>query len=330
MVLNTVEVERVTTCGLNPAEGRELWTELLVSYESDFDCSFAPTWVTGSALRARTNRFQYVSWRCDGTGYRRTSRHIRNDGDRSARLLVARSGCLTVCYDDKTVLVRAGQAYPVSMARPMSLSNDPGSEILVLGLDSETVARRLYDLGGPAQPIDLRTGLGSSVHALLTSLVRESEVLAAHEFDAVADRLIDLFTLTQERITADTAPGRLGEVARAARRYVQQHLGERNLSATHIATALGWSPRQVQLALKHAGTTTNKMIKDERLSAAYAVVVAPGAHRSLTELAAELGFATPSAFSTAFRQRYGLSPRQLRDQTRRAALNDGEPRLPAG
>lgn len=323
MMMNAVEVEQVTTSGLNPAEGRELWAERLQTYESEFDCSFAPDWMAGSAIRARTNRFQYVSWRCDGTSYRRTPRHIAKDGDRSARLLVPRSGSLSVGYDDKTVLVRAGQAYPVSMARSMRLSHGPGSEILVLALDSEMIARRLYDVGGPAEPIDLRTGLGGSVHALLTSLIRESDVLAAHEFDAVADRLIDLFALTQERVAADAAPGRLGEVARAARSYVQRHLGDRTLSVTHIAAALGWSPRQVQLALKHAGTTTNRLIKEERLIAAYALVTAPGAHGSITELAAELGFATPSAFSTAFRQRYGLSPRQLRDQTRRAGLNRG-------
>lgn len=321
MVMNTVEIERVSTRGLEPAEGRELWTERLMSYESDFDCSFASSWVTGSAVRARTNRFQYVSWRCDGTSYRRTSRHISKDRDLSARLMVPRNGALTVVDDEKTVVVRAGHAYPISMARPVLLRHGPGAEILAMALDSDTIARRLYDCGGPAEPIDLRTGLGSSVHALLTSLIRESDVLAAHEFDAVADRLIDLFTLTQERVAADAAPGRLGEVARAARAYIQQNLGDRTLSVHHIAAALGWSPRQVQLALKHAGTTTNRLIKDERLGAAYAAVVAPGSHRTITELGTELGFATPSAFSTAFRERYGLSPRRLREQSRRAAIN---------
>lgn len=323
MVMNTVEIEQATTCGLDPAEGRELWTELLMTYESDFDCSFEPKWVTGSAVRARTSRFQYVSWRCDATSYRRTSRHIAKDRDLSARLMVPRSGSLTVTHDEKTVVVHAGQAYPISMARPMTLSHGPDAEILALALDSEMIARRLYDVGAPAEPIDLRTGLGSSVHALLTSLIRESDVLAAHEFDAVADRLIDLFTLTQERVAADAAPGRLGEVACAARAYIQQNLGDRNLSVHHIAAALGWSPRQVQLALKHAGTTPNKLIKDERLSAAYAGVVAPGSRYSITELATELGFATPSAFSTAFRERYGRSPRQLREETRRATLSGG-------
>jgi AraC-like DNA-binding protein len=318
---NTVEIEQVSTRGLEPAAGRELWTERLMSYESDFDCSFAARWMTGSAIRVRTSRFQYVSWRCDGTSYRRTSRHISRDRDLSARLMVPRSGSLTVTDDDKTVVVRAGQAYPISMARPVQLSHGSDAEILAMALDSDTIARRLYDLGGPMEPIDLRTGLGSSVHALLTSLIRESDVLAAHEFDAVADRLIDLFALAQERVAADAAPGRLGEVARAARAYIQQHLGDRNLSVHHIAAALGWSPRQVQLALKHAGTTTNTLIKDERLSAAYADVVAPGSRSTITELAIELGFATPSAFSTAFRERYGLSPRRLREQSRRAAVN---------
>ncbi|MFA5710421.1 AraC family transcriptional regulator [Mycolicibacterium sp.] len=321
MAMNTVEIERVNTRGLGPAEGRELWIERLMSYESDFDCSFASSWVAGSAVRARTSRFQYVSWRCDSTSYRRTSGHISRDRDLSARLMVPRNGALTVTDDEKTVVVRAGQAYPISMARPVQLSHGPGAEILAMALDSDTIARRLYDLGGPVEPIDLRTGLGSSVHALLTSLIRESDVLAAHEFDAVADRLIDLFALAQERVAADAAPGRLGEVARAARAYIRQNLGDRNLSVHHIAAALGWSPRQVQLALKHAGTTTNKLIKEERLSAAYAVVVAPGSHSTITELAIELGFATSSAFSTAFRERYGLSPRRLREQSGRATVN---------
>ncbi|MGV0848870.1 helix-turn-helix domain-containing protein [Mycolicibacterium phlei] len=319
MVMNTVEIEHASTSGLRPDEGRDRWTELLTSYQPDFDCDFAPTWLAGSAVRARTSRFQYVSWRCDGASYRRTSRHIAKDGDCSARLLVPRTNSLTVTHGDSSVLVRAGQAYPISMGRPTTISHGPGATILALTLDSGTVAQRLYELEGPHTPIDLRTGLGRSVSALLTSLVHESDVLAAHEFDAVADRLIDLFALSQERLAAGAAPGRLAEVARDARRYVRLHLGDRNLSVRDIAAALGWSPRQIQLALKHVGTTTNKLIKEERLSAAYARVVTPAsADDTITGLAADLGFATPSAFSTAFRERYGLSPSRLREESRRA------------
>ncbi|CAJ1583535.1 AraC family transcriptional regulator [[Mycobacterium] wendilense] len=318
MATNTVEIEHANTSGLGPHEGQERWTELLTDYQPDFDCRFEPAWLAGSAVRVRTARFQYVSWRSDGCSYRRTSQHIAKDRAIGACLLVPRSKSVTVIQDDTSVVVRAGQGYPFSMGRPVTISHGRACEVLAMTLDSDTLARRLYEFDGPHTPIDLRTGLGRSVSALLTSLVGESDVLAPHEFDAVADRLTDLFALLQERLVTDAAPGRLVEVARDARTYVRKHLGDRNLSVHHIATALGWSPRQVQLALQHAGTTTNKLIKEERLSTAYARVVAPGGiPSSITDLANELGFATPSAFSTAFRERYGLSPSRLREQSRR-------------
>lgn len=319
MSTNAVEVERVNTRGLAPADGQTLWTDLVTTYHCAFDCNYETAWQRGSSVRARTERFQYVSWRCDEAIYQRTPRHIANDHDDSALLLVARAGSLAVSQEAGSVLLRAGQAYPLTMARPFVLRHGRDAAPLVLSLDSMGVTQRLCDFGSPTEPTDLRTGLGGTVRVLLESLLQESDVLAGHEFDAVADRLVDLFALVQERDATDSAPGRLGEVAQAARLYIQQNLGDRNLSTQQIAEALGWSARQVQLALSHVGTTPGRLIKNERLNAAYARVLAPGADRaSITELAQELGFATPSAFSTAFRARYGLSPRRLRAESTRS------------
>ncbi|MGW0826057.1 helix-turn-helix transcriptional regulator [Streptomyces sp. NPDC002845] len=97
------------------------------------------------------------------------------------------------------------------------------------------------------------------------------------------------------------------------RRYVRDHAADPALTGTSMARALGWSLRQVQLALQRAGTTPRDVIREERLRLVRdRLQCADCAHMTITDLAYASGFSSASAMSTAFRQRYGTSPREMR------------------
>ncbi|MCX4791607.1 helix-turn-helix domain-containing protein [Streptomyces sp. NBC_01221] len=85
------------------------------------------------------------------------------------------------------------------------------------------------------------------------------------------------------------------------------------MTGVTVAQALGWSLRQVQLALQHAGTTPRELIREERLRLVRDRLRAPAyRHMTITELAYASGFSSSSALSTAFRQRFGVCPREMR------------------
>ncbi len=93
------------------------------------------------------------------------------------------------------------------------------------------------------------------------------------------------------------------------RRYVREHAADPGLTGTSMAHALGWSLRQIQLALQRAGTTPRDLIREERLRLVRERLQCGDCeHLTITDLAFTSGFSSASALSTAFRQRYGVSP----------------------
>ncbi|WP_309237255.1 helix-turn-helix domain-containing protein [Actinomadura sp. BRA 177] len=100
------------------------------------------------------------------------------------------------------------------------------------------------------------------------------------------------------------------------RRYVREHATDPGLTGTAMAQHLGWSLRQIQLALQRAGTTPRELIREERLRLVRDRLRNPlYRHVTITDLAHATGFSSASALSHAFRQRFGVSPRELRRRT---------------
>jgi AraC-like DNA-binding protein len=95
--------------------------------------------------------------------------------------------------------------------------------------------------------------------------------------------------------------------------FIQENYAKPGLSTEDIAGHLEVTPRYVQMALAHDGTTPSDYLRVCRLEAARRLLSSPSsAHRSITEIAFECGFASSAYFSTQFRLRFGRNPRSYR------------------
>jgi AraC-like DNA-binding protein len=95
--------------------------------------------------------------------------------------------------------------------------------------------------------------------------------------------------------------------------FIQENYTKPGLSTEDIADHLDVTPRYVQMALAQDGTTPSDYVRVCRLEAARRLLSSPSfAHRSITEIAFECGFASSAYFSTRFRLRFGRSPRSYR------------------
>ncbi|WP_243659151.1 helix-turn-helix transcriptional regulator [Tamaricihabitans halophyticus] len=127
------------------------------------------------------------------------------------------------------------------------------------------------------------------------------------------ERMIDLLCLLAVGDSSPNVNRHLADVEHMVREHVRHHVADPSLSGHTIARDLGWSLRQIQLALQHAGTTPSELIKDERLKLARYRLESPTyQHMSITEIGYGLGFCSPSAFSTAFKQHFGVRPSSIR------------------
>jgi AraC-like DNA-binding protein len=96
------------------------------------------------------------------------------------------------------------------------------------------------------------------------------------------------------------------------------------LSAITVAQRLGVTSRYVHLLMQDTGRSFAGHVLLKRLGTAATMLRDPSFRaRKIAEIAQLTGFTDVSYFSRAFRQRYGMTPTELRDRAMREATQHG-------
>jgi AraC-like DNA-binding protein len=111
-------------------------------------------------------------------------------------------------------------------------------------------------------------------------------------------------------------PAEVTMVARV-RELIEALLPAGRCSIVQVARSLGVDRRTVQRRLAGSGETFSSLRDAVRADLAERLL--PNPRRSLTNIAEELGFSEPSAFSRWFRRRFGCSPSQWRSRSQPGA-----------
>lgn len=106
----------------------------------------------------------------------------------------------------------------------------------------------------------------------------------------------------------------LGKFRRLVGSEVRNVLEKPHPTLEKVAQRMNLSRRTLQRRLDESGLSFREVLRHERHEMALQMLVSTD--MSIADIAYKLGFANQSAFSRAFRQVLGLSPRQYRTQTR--------------
>ncbi|WP_431956979.1 AraC family transcriptional regulator [Nocardia lijiangensis] len=242
----------------------------------------------------------------------RTAGHVCTDSDDDYRLMLPTTGHITIRQNDRHTPMAPGAGCLVTIDQPVSYTQVDGTAGFTMTIPRREIDHRLNRAGPTARPLGFTSGLGRIVADLATSLVAEIDTLTRPQFDTVSEQLVDLLCM---HILGDhpTEHSHLTHVEAQVRHYIRTHSHDPELTSAAVARALGWSQRQIQLALQQAGTTPRELIKEERLQLAYTRLQNPAYHHwNIATLAHGVGFSSASTFSTAFRHRFGATPREIR------------------
>ncbi|MFJ1915463.1 AraC family transcriptional regulator [Streptomyces sp. NPDC088147] len=254
----------------------------------------------------------------------RDTRHIRSDPRGTYELLVPLAGSAWVEQGASSAEIRPGSMVLCDLDRPMTFAHDADFLSIAFIMSGQDVAVRSPVAARGSRLLNGARGLGRVVRQLTTTLHEEREQLSETTFDIACDRLLDLVCLAAEG-GDDMAPtGQRATVEAAIRRYVRRHACDRDLDVVGIARALGWSTRYVQQVLQAAGTTSRDLIRRERLNVARTRLAgASWATYSIAEIAYSCGFGSHASFATAFREEFGMTPREARYSARPGAEPKG-------
>ena len=101
--------------------------------------------------------------------------------------------------------------------------------------------------------------------------------------------------------------GRLVE----ARRYIDLHLADRELSPANVAASLSISVRALHLLFEPTGISFSRYVLRRRLEEGRAALLS-NPTRSVIDIAFAWGFSSLSAFYRAFQAAFGIAPGDMR------------------
>lgn len=240
--------------------------------------------------------------------------HIRRDTqDRFALYLSAR-GDLGLSQLDREQVYSVGGLALLSAAEPVAHTKFGSNDTLVFLMPRQFVEQRLVHVeeaclrsSAPDDPIN------SLARDTLTSLQVGAQRMSDEQFGRAATLAGELVLLALAGADLSSTNGsvRSANLSRA-KRQIRDRLSEPDLSVQDIAAACGFSVSYLHNLFRDDGRTVSQYLKAERLQRARHLLQSQSAGAgSVTEAALACGYSNMSQFSTAFRQAFGVTPRDV-------------------
>jgi acetamidase/formamidase/AraC-like DNA-binding protein len=162
-------------------------------------------------------------------------------------------------------------------------------------------------------------GLPDVFARMLEATARTLETLSDVEWSAIAQSLVELLLTLMHRLSAPT-PDSNNSATQAAILHricqtIERTLDDPELSPARVAQAEGISERYLQKLFEGVGDNFTHYVRERRLQRAWADLSNPAeVHQSISEIAYRYGFGDSAHFSRTFRHRFGLPPREFRQQ----------------
>lgn len=161
------------------------------------------------------------------------------------------------------------------------------------------------------------SGLVSIVTDMLKALILGAEELSETEQYTLAEAFLELAAAVI-RANLEGINPQVSQQSALFRRilaYMEDHYCDCTVTPEKIADANGISTRYLHSLFQNSGTTVGKWIRERRLKATREDLLDPSmAQMRVSEISFKRGFNDSAHFSRAFRERFGISPSELRSK----------------
>ncbi|HEU5294020.1 MAG TPA: helix-turn-helix domain-containing protein [Burkholderiaceae bacterium] len=308
-----------TTQDLPPAQRHRAWQEALCALYVRVDSRCDATddyqgFVKESNFGTVTITDCLIAPQCIN---RRQSHVARGDKD-CFYVALTQKGHQVVEQRGQRLAYGPGSATIFSASEPYTLRNPEPHRAFYLEIPRVALAQR-WEPSRPmvAASVNTAYGVGRVVADLCASMILEADTLPENTRAQLGERLIDILALALENPNGDVPdfdglvkPERLRQI----RQYIESNIGNPLLNPERVAAACQISVRALHYLFKGTGESVAGYIWERRLQRCREALEMPASrHRTITEIALSAGFNSMSHFSSAFRQRFGVTPSDTRD-----------------
>jgi AraC-like DNA-binding protein len=301
------------TSRVSPRERFALWREALsATHEATLPEESDPAQFSAFALGWNLGSSLVIETRATAQILARAPRAIRADQTDHYIVRLQRRGRWRGEADGQAIDAEAGSVMTLDMARPTTALGTGIDNINVLlprdGLDAMLAP---FDLHG----LVLHGAAANLLRTYLVALVENLPHLPSTSAPDVARATCSLVAAclgpSRDAVARARAPLELARLT-AIRRYIDRHLCSSDLSPETIGKALGLSRSTLYAACEPLGGVA-ALIQRRRLDRIWTILADSRDHRRISEIAYQHGFVSRAHFSRAFRNAFGLSPRDVRE-----------------
>ena len=252
------------------------------------------------------------------TDIERNRSHIsRSEGRLLSFLLQARGSSVFSHYGQETRM-EEGDFTLCDSSAPHRLNCSEGTELIILRTSPEVLRSYLPE---PEQFCGRRLPANQGITGAAANLTRKLWSLAEsglpEKFSVMVARNVLDIMATSYAMAFDAPVSDSSAVSTRklqAKRYIEAHLREPDLTPCTVATALGISPRYLRMLFCGGTENASRFILRRRLEeCAKQLSSALWRGHTITEIAFSSGFNSAAHFTRVFRDGYGMTPSQFRN-----------------
>ncbi len=310
---------RVDTAAVAPADRKGYWAEASARMFVPLEFEPAPRrpfsgWMQGGPLAD----VQLCELAATPHVVARTPR-LADTGDGAYfKLNLVVEGQMIVRQDGRETLIGAGDFTICDCARPYAIETRTPLRLLICMLPQEALSitpERMARITATSVPGG--HGVGWLLAPFLDRLARLAQAGAVtSEVERAAQSAVSLvenLCTAQLRERSGLDASARDELARRMREYIDEHLGDPDLTPDRIAAAHHVSRRYLYKLFAADGVSVSRWIRERRLERCRRDLANPVlGDLSVSAIALRHGFTDPAHFSRLFRAAYGVTPSQYR------------------
>ena len=253
---------------------------------------------------------------------RRTPRLVKAAPAGCYKIGLQLRGSSVLIQDGREATLTPGDFTLYDTDRPYTLAFSDPHRMLVLVFPRDMLGlpqSRLAGLTATRLPGEAG-GLATLIGPFLAQVTDLLDDVDTRDGVRLAGNVLDLLgTVLAERLEDPLADPDIAHRALMLRitSFIEEHLGEAELSPAEIAAAHNVSLRQLHKLFHTSGTTVAGWIRERRLERCRRDLRDPGcASRPVAAVGARWGYPDPAHFSRVFKAAYGVGPRDYRASNR--------------
>jgi AraC-like DNA-binding protein len=247
----------------------------------------------------------------------RTPGLIRRGSAELYRVVLAMSGNPRLEQDGRAAQLRPGEFAIYDFARPYELAYDSAVQLAVFGFPRDLLALP-PDSAGQVTAVPIAAdGTGALASHVLRRVALDLETYRPASAARLCTVMMDLLTTAVAERADQTASLQIELRERTflvrIHAFIEQHLGEADLSPGVVAAAHHVSVRYLHRLFEGQETTVAAWIRRRRLERCRRDLADPALGAvPVSTVAARWGLPDPAHFSRVFRRAYGLPPAEYR------------------